>query len=252
MWEDCIFESNNSSGIEVGINAEVHLLRPWFEANIYNAIYLQSNSTTIIDGSQSINVYANQYFIAGFHPKLLVIRNSVLSSTHASPVLIHAGQAFSGCRLVLDNNILPANFTIGSADLTWRDVQIVGMRQTPYRFRQTGVAANTSYDMPQESGSTQSFKMPDKGHILGTYTYYSGTISAGTFATGVKKNGSAVTNLNGATAADNPKVVDSQYYLNTFATGDTLQATVTTSVGFAATGGEFITEVIVAFGEDGL
>lgn len=253
--EDCTYEANGGYGAIVNTNGSASFVRPWFEANDTAEIYFGASSKTIVEGSQSINSGARVNFFDGSLPTLVVLRNNQFRSSNVAPTLfISGGSSFAGVRLVLDNNTFPAGFGIGnSIGISWRNVEVVGMRLVTYRFRQTAVAANTAYNMSQDNGDVNAYQMPDKGHILGSYTYYvTQNITAGTYTTGVKKNGSAVATFTSGANAATPSQVDGQYYIDKFVKGDMLQATVTTSVGFLAINGAFITEVIVAFGEDGI
>lgn len=253
IWEDCIFEAC-TNGMTVGANAVVRLNRPWFESNVDKELYLTAGCEVVLENSANVNSGSRQHYFDGAGAFTLIVRNNRFLTSHVAPRFFDpAGSSIAGARIVMDSNVLPSAFTIGGNGIDWRDVQVIGMRLATYRFRQTAVAANTAYDMPQDNGSTNAFNLPEKGHLLASYCYYVGaTITAGTFDTAVKKNGSAVANLTSGNFSATPGGVHSQYYANTFAAGDTLQAYVHTSGTFAATGGEFITEVIVAFGEDGL
>lgn len=252
-WESCVFEAN-TTGFLANTNSVARLSGCWFEANLTTDVYFGTATTVIVENSPSINSGTRQTYFDGNVPKLVVIRNCRFASSHVAPRFFNpAGSSFLGTRFVLDNNILPAGFTFGALNSTWRNVEVVGMRLVTYRFRQTGVAANTAYNMPQDNADVNAYQMPDKGHILGSYTYYvTQNITAGTYTTGVKKNGGAVATFTSGANAATPSQVDGQYYTDKFVKGDTLQATVTTSIGFLAINGAFITEVIVAFGDDGM
>lgn len=252
-WTDCVFEAN-TYGVAINQNAVTVFHHCWWEANLTYDVYFGANSSTVLENCPNINSYTRQTFFSGSLPKLVVIRGCRFSSSHVAPRFLDpGGGSFLGTRFVLDNNTLPAGFTFGALNSTWRNVEVVGMRLVTYRFRQTGVAANTAYNMPQDNADVNAYQMPDKGHILGSYTYYvTQNITAGTYTTGVKKNGGAVATFTSGANAATPSQVDGQYYTDKFVKGDTLQATVTTSVGFLAINGAFITEVIVAFGDDGM
>lgn len=251
-FEDTIFEAN-TTGLVIGSTNNVQVTRCWFEANGTTDIYFTGDSQSVVEAC-NINAGARQLILDGAAPKLVVLRNCKIFTTHGTPYLFNpAGSSLAGMRLVLDNNTLPASFNIGGVGIDWRDVQVVGMRTAVYRFRQTGAAAGAAYNMPQDNGSTYATPMPEKGHVLASYTYYRGAnITAGWFAVNVNKNGVAIANLNSPAFTATPGRVDGQYYRDTFAAGDTIQPYLVTDAAFAAIGGEFITEIIVAFGEDGL
>lgn len=257
IFEDTIFEAN-VLGVAVAQHSQTTLKNCWFEGNDTN-IYFAAASKTLMDGG-ILNSYTRQIFCDGAVPDLVSLRNVALATSHAAPLLFNpVGGSLAGMRLVIDNCSLPANFTINGGGypspngINWKNVEVVGMRQVVYRFRKAAVAANVAYFMPQDNGSAYPFLMPEKGHILASHTYYVGAaITAGAFDTGVLKNGASVVSMVGAASAATPLEVNGIHYRDKFAAGDTLQAYVHTNAAFLAVGGEFITEILVAFGNDGM
>ena len=252
-WYDSVLESNTIGFISSGDNT---LINPWFENNLTTDLYLDTNSYTVIFEGR-INSYARQQFFDGAGIVKLVVRNTRFQSSHASPRLFNpAAGSLAGSSITLDGNIFPTNFTIngsGGNGIDWRNVSVPSMTQRTLVFKQTGVATNTGYTMPQDNGTTAAIVMSQPGHILATRTYYTGaTITAGTFDTAVLKNGAGVANFTSAALSASPGAVDGIQFRDKFVAGDTLQAYVHTSAGFLATGGQFVTEIIVSLGNDGV
>lgn len=253
---DSVLESNTDGFINA--DSTIIFNNAWFEANIRNAGNLEVDSTTIINDSH-IDMYALPTVFTAGGCKQISINNTSITSSHANPELFSTSGALTDTHVNIDNTVLDspgANFKFGSVNLSSPTASIKTMsqmRHVTYRFIQTGVAAATTYNpVPAADGvPAGSYTMPDEGHIISQRVYYTGTISAGNYDAYIYKNAGVIStfsNLTNTTSSTYRLVPPLEVLI---ARGDLLTCRVTTSAGFAATGGVFVYEIVVALGDDG-
>jgi len=261
-FEDCMFEANNT-GVESISYMVSNFTRCWWEANVTLDMYFTGGyggDTVNIYGGR-IDAYARQTFL-GFNTVVhrLALRDVMFTTTHASPLIASSGTITSGGFIVMSGCTLPANCKFGGAlgaGSTFPAVSVIDQKLTIYRFKQTTIAAGAAYNpVPTESAiAGGAYTMPMAGNIVGVNLYYSSAMGAGTF--------NIATLLNGGTVADYSQPIQPAFssvpqnrtkdpLTNAVAQGDLLSVALSTSGTFATTGGDFIYEVMVAHGPNGL
>ena len=257
-FQDCIFESN-LTGISVTVDATVYFDRCWWEANETADINAADNTTIYIQNSR-INPYARQqYFIANSGVIKWGISNTFFEGTNAAPRLLGTGVGSNifttsvsyPLSIELFDNKYPANFTIGTIynSPTVNTINVTNMPKTTYRYGALSLAASTSSNMLTDVGDT-AYKAQESGHIISLRVYATNTISAGSCAFLLKKNGSTVaafsTSINSTTQSSFMRIVP---FDENIAAGDVLTVAVSTDGTFTTS--NVIAEIVVAFGPSG-
>lgn len=253
-FEDTIFEASGL-GVQLENNGVASFTRCWWEANITDDIYF-NNANIVINGGR-INSYGRQRFFVGNGVMSLSIRDVVFSSTHIAPSLfgpINENTAMSATGLaILSGNVLPVNIAIGgSANRDYTCIQNIDMRKHVYRFKAAGVTGSVGPIDPmlQESGLAMDVYLPENGHFLGVNIYSSGALTGGTRYLQVQKNSVSIASLLQPDSNVQRTVWSLSYYEEKFVKGDLLRCYFATT-GLTSTT-DFIVEVIVAFGNDGV
>ena len=246
-----VIESNTIGLISNGY-ATAGVYNCWFEANLSLACYFAIGDMISITDSK-LDSYAVVAMISANSVSSIVFKACRITSSNVSPTLFDGG-SLSGSKITVDGCLFSTAYRFGGVNYGGAPVKLfVDMPRTTYRFVQTAVAANTSYPaVPTESGIANArFIMPEAGHILGARIWYTGTISAGTWQGNPLKNGANVVSLVLAPQSSSPVVTNTIPMLESVVAGDQLSFYIITSIGFAATGGSFVAEVIVQHGNDG-
>lgn len=252
-FEDTIFEAS-TFGIMNGNNAT--FTRCWWEANVTNDIYFDNPLSNVVINVSRINSYARQSFFAGGAGCLsLIIRDTSFLSDHASPLLFvinNAAMVASG-RAILSGNIFPINMAIGGAinnDYTF--IQNTDMRKETYRFKALAVTGSVGPVNPmiQENGVIGDIYLPENGHFLGVNIYSSGALTGGTRYLQVQKNSQSMASLLQSDSNVQNTFRLLPYFYEKFVKGDLLRCLFATTNLTSTT--DFIVEVLVAFGNDGV
>lgn len=259
-FEDCVFESSYRGVQALGGVFEGQFRRCWWEANVNLDVYFDASRAQIIGGR--INSYARQtYFSSGGGLEKLVLRDVKFSTTHASPILFatSASLVVAGGTVLIDGCEFAANTILGASGVTghYPVASVVNQTPTIYRFLITAVAANTTYSpVPTDSGiAGGQYIMAAPGNIVGINIYYTGTISAGSFDIATKINGSNVTDLSYPAQpafTTEPLFRGGDILKNEVARSDVMTFYLHTDASFAATGGDFVIEVLIAHGNSGV
>jgi hypothetical protein len=257
-FQDCIFESN-LTGITVNVDATVYFDRCWWEANETFDVTAEDTTTIYIQNSR-INPYARQqYFSASSGVKKWGISNTFFESSNAAPRLLGTGVGSNifttsvsyPLSIELFDNKYPVNFTIGTIynNPTVNAINVTNMPKTTYRYGALSLAASTSSNMLTDVGDT-AYKAQESGHIISLRVYATNTISAGSCAFLLKKNGSTVaafsTSISSTTQSSFIRIVP---FDENIAAGDVLTVAVTTDGTFTTS--NVVAEVVVAFGPSG-
>ena len=254
-FKNCVFESNNNSGLVIGTNSTVRIENCWFEANIVQDVFFSGGSKTYFKNCH-INAYTRQIFFSGATPTSIIFEDCNFSTSHASPIIFSTGSSFAGTRIEFINCVFPANCVIGGSGstITYKNCKFVDMPVSVYRFAIEGVAISTTYQplLIGSAGVSDAY-LPEDGHILGTNIYYSAAITAGNWDAYLNVNGgAAITDFTQAATGDRQAQKLSKPLAHLVSAGDYITPNIHTDGSFAPTGGTFVFEVVIAHGDDGL
>jgi hypothetical protein len=134
----------------------------------------------------------------------------------------------------------------------WRYVSSPRQKIIKCSYVLKSAAANTNaFALVAGCAVAETFTFPVRGYVVGVEAQYSSTISAGTAQIQVVINalGTAVVAAQISATGTYPAQANRSILSAICEVGDLLYAEVETSVGFAATGGEFTVDVYVALGD---
>jgi len=266
-FNECDIEANDK-GLNQDINSTVNITNTKFEANntydyYFSAPTSSGSSITNISGS-FFNGYSRQTFFdgGGSNPIDISISNTLFTSDHAQPYLFEPSVLVSTTHRVNFSHVAfkgtgKWNILVSSTGVGSDKVKFTDMETTVYRFIQTNVAANTTYNnVPFEGVTVSTYAyMRDRGNVVAVNIYYSSStpITSG-YDVSTRINGTDLSQLSFPTIGANqtgPVTQYGDYLKHRVVAGDKLSAYLHTNAAFAPTGGSFIYEVVVAHGQDG-
>lgn len=254
---NCVGENGQLQGIYATVDADVTFNDWWGENNtiqmnsqgglgrlVFNRGRFQhGNNQTFFYAASSERIAFNQCYFNSGHANPIIFRSADFSTTVAR---------FNQCQFSTNTTMLGVGVTAAMGKIILTDMQTV-----VYRFIKTSIATTATIDMEasvSDSGGNfdgTTYTMPMDGNIIGVNIYSVNTYTSGSFSTNVEINGSAVVAIGSTSAAE--VIQGNSPLLDRFSAGDTLGIVFSTASYVPNGAGEdFIVEVVVAFGDDGL
>lgn len=248
---DCIFEANNDRGAMIGIGADgCKFTNCWFEANTYNA-YFTPTARVWFDNTL-FNIGSNQDHFKVITTSEVDFKNCTFASSHANPQLFDDATFTTGQVRFNFCNFSASTTLFSGADLgNWDQIKFTDMDVAVYHFIKQSIATSATIAMPIAGYSGTHFTMPQDGNLIGANVHSVNTYTSGTFAYNVEINDVDKIVVAAHSAASD--IQDENFLEYTFSAGDTISVDFTTASYVPNGSGEdFIVEVIVAFGRDGV
>lgn len=246
----CHFENNQTAEVYFGLSTssvanDVSFNKCEFDAYA-RAMYFTGNATS----GPPYHIRLHDCIFNGSNANQYLFDSAFLTAIAANSDIKLSGNHFFNANSAVKDGVRTSNSSVAQEAAF---VKFTDMQTEVFTFSRGSVAAATAYPSILLRGVASNIPMREGGHVLGVNTYYSSTITAGSYTGSTKINTVALADLSTPTipAISTNLIVHSSPLRNTVAAGDILSVDLTTDASFAPTGGSLTWEVIVAYGKDG-